>query len=206
MTPGAGKTDERNIIIIEGGNYSGKSIFMDDLKKIFTGSTVIEIHDYYHKQEMRYRRHISTYLEDLISYNMRRINRFVNHMEEDALDTFLVERMHGTDYVYKRLLYGVDNFDVYRDIEERLNSLDASMVLLTVDDDVLEQRMKSTKKIRRIKANSTTPLHIIKLDEMRKKRDMYLDFYTKSQISKKLLVQSTNNTDNFEVISELKRL
>lgn len=211
----------RRVIVVEGATYSGKSTLFREMKREFPGSTVIEFHDYYHNQLLRpgsdgeglsieqvNSGDIPADVQERVKkYNIERIDRAVRQMEMEGLESFLFERLHGTDYVYRNLLFMEDDFSVYMPAEQRLNSEDAALVVITVEDDVMGERMRTTSKPERLgKSDFPVPYHILDFDTLRRKRDLYNHFYDVSAIDRKLLVVSTNQTDNSEVIKKVREM
>lgn len=211
---------KRKVILVEGTNYSGKSTLLRGIKDEFPGSTVIGFHDYYHNQLFKLREkgeQLTTeqinsgkipphVMEQITKYNFDRIERAVEQIESEYLDTFLFDRFHGTDFVYKDLLFGKNDFGIYLPIENRLNAEDAVLVFMTVEDDVMFERMQNTMKGERLNNDLSVPYHLTDMDVMRKKRDLYSRFYDISTIDCKIFVISTNQTDNSELIKKIKEL
>lgn len=200
---------DRKVVVVEGHNYSGKSTFFSELKRLVPGSVVLEFHDYYHRQLCTLRKMNGAALTQhqinsgdvpdyvarwIIKYGHRRIREAVRYIEDFQLDSFLVERLHVTDLVYRKLLFGGAEIEDYAEAEEKLNEQEAFLVVMAADDAVMKERMSPTVKSERQESGSM-PDHLTDFAVMRRKRDMYIDFYRSSRMHHKFLLSSTNDTD-----------
>lgn len=213
-------TDKR-VIIVEGANYSGKSTLLRRMKKELLGSTVIEFHGYHHGQLVRMHEmgeqltmeqirngNIPQDIVDRVKkYGLDRIGHVVEQVELDYLDRFIIERLHGTDFVYRNLQFGRDDFDVYIPLEDRLNAQGTALVVMTVDDDVLLERMRNTKKQERLNGKNPLVSHRLTDESMAlRRRDFYDAFYGLSTIEHKLSIPSTNTTNVEDIVEMIKEL
>ena len=75
---------------------------------------------------------------------------------------------------------------------------------LNVSEDVMIQRMHTTQKPERLANADSVPNHIKNLDMLKKKRDLYEEFFQKSTVENKVVINSTNQTNYIEVIGAFK--
>ncbi|MEK6900037.1 MAG: hypothetical protein AABX05_02840, partial [Nanoarchaeota archaeon] len=143
---------KRRIIIVDGVTNAGKTTAVNVLRKQMPGCTQVKFSDYYQKNVQRILGRISSgidyvsldkdVVQKAVDSNLVRYWGLLNTIKSTPLDDYLIERLHPTDYVYQKQLFGyVGSFEP---IEEALNQLEASMVVLTVDDETLKRRMEDT--------------------------------------------------------------
>lgn len=212
--------EHRVVGIVEGPNYGGKTTLMKQLKALVPSSTIIELHDFYHHQFMKdpgfgkqftiddvLRGTVPEEVRDrVIQYNSNRLVDVVERMRRERLDPFLFERLHVTDWVYKKLQFGLDHFDQYRPLEDTLNQEGAFLIVLTAPDEIIRERMAQNVRAER-QANSKIPipLHLTDPEKAIAKKALYDEFFARSGIRRKVLVPSTNGEDYTELLRGLLR-
>lgn len=153
-----------------------------------------KISDYYHKTAVRIwdeadvaDREVTTL--DSLAYNQRRMRAMVSLARDSVFDDFLMERLHATDYVYQQVAFGREFDWDYEALEDEINELDGVLVMLTLDDQTLQERMRQTlgSRARSSGASLEVPAHILDYDSNRRKRDSYLEFFEKSNVVRKFL-------------------
>lgn len=203
---------ERKIIVVEGITNAGKTTAANILRKQMPGCTQVKFSDYYHKSVQRelgttdLSRLDSDVVGCVAAANYKRYVNLLGMVKESCLDDYVIERLHPTDYVYQKHLFGCLRSD-FSEIEQLINELEASMIILTLDDASLLQRMEETlaHRNRRKGAGFEIPAHILSYNSNRKKRDLYLEFYEHSNVKKKVLVDTSRLGESklVRVLSEL---
>lgn len=196
---------KRRIIIVDGVTNAGKTTAVSILRKQMPGCTQVKFSDYYQKSVQRILGEVnpqvdySTLSEGVVQQavdsNLARYCGLLNTVRNTAVDDYLIERLHPTDYVYQKQLFGyVGSFDP---IEEALNELEAAVVVLTIDDRTLKHRMDETlsRRNRRHGASFEVPEHILSYDSNKQKRDLYLEFFGQSKVTKKVLIDTSYFTE-----------
>ena len=203
---------KRRIIIVDGVTNAGKTTAVNLLRKQMPGCTQVKFSDYYQKSVQRILGEVNPQIDyafldrkiiqQAVDSNLARYWGLLNTVKSTPLDDYLIERLHPTDYVYQKQLFGyVGSFEP---IEETLNELDASMVVLTIDDETLKRRMDETlgRRNRRHGASFEVPEHILSYDSNRQKRDLYLEFFEQSKVERKILIDTSNSTEE-DLLREL---
>ena len=193
---------KRRVIIIDGVTNAGKTTAMSILRKQMPGCTRIKFSDYYQKSIQRILGEVNPTLDyasldkrivqQAIDSNMARYRGLLDTIRNTPVDDYLLERLHPTDYVYQKQLFGAaGSFEL---IEEALNELEAHLVILTIDDATLKHRMEETlgRRNRRHGASFEVPEHILSYDSNKQKRDLYLEFFEQSKVNNRLLVDTSN--------------
>ncbi|MBI1968402.1 hypothetical protein HYS49_00685, partial [Candidatus Woesearchaeota archaeon] len=196
---------KRQVIIVDGVTNSGKTTAMSILRKQMPGCTRIKFSDYYQKSIQRLLGEINPQVDyasldkrivrQAIGSNMARYGGLLHTVRDTSVDDYLIERLHPTDYVYQKQLFGA--LGSFEPLEEALNELEAHMVVLTLDDTVLRHRMEETlgRRNRRHGASFEVPEHILSYDSNRQKRDLYLEFFEQSAVAKKVLIDTSYFTE-----------
>jgi uridine kinase len=198
---------KRKIIIIDGVTNTGKTTIINCLRKKIPGSSQFKFSDYYHKSVQRKLGVFSTEIKnineenrnELVESNIKRYLNLLNMVEQSPYDDYLIERLHPTDYVYQIEMFGKCNFEEFKPIEEKLNKQEAELLLLTIDDNILKERMENTLSSRNRKygASFDVPEHILSYDSNRKKRDLYLDFFSLSNVKNKHIINNSNISQDY---------
>ena len=178
---------------------------MSILRKQMPGCTQVKFSDYYQKSIQRILGEVNPTLDyasldkrivqQAIDSNMARYRGLLDTIRNTPVDDYLLERLHPTDYVYQKQLFGV--VGSFEPIEEALNELEVNMVILTIDDATLKYRMEETlgRRNRRHGASFEVPEHILSYDSNRQKRDLYLEFFEQSKVKRKVLIDTSHLTE-----------
>lgn len=191
---------ERKIIIVDGVTNAGKTTAVNILRKQMPGCTQVKFSDYYHKSVQRALGKVSLNfslsrdeINEVVTANCKRYQKLLSMVKESPFDDYLIERLHPTDYVYQKQLFGYVNTEYFKSIDDALNELGASLIVLTIDDETLKQRMEETlaHRNRQRGAGFEIPQHILSYDSNKEKRDLYLEFFEKCSVEKKRLVDTS---------------
>ncbi len=194
----------RKVIIVDGVTNAGKTTLIQALRKQMPGSTILKFSDYYQKQVQRLQGKCDPYLteipesirKDAVDYNLKRVEAAVVFMKNNYLDDFICERLHPTDYVYQRIVLDVDANWTYDFLENQINLFEGKLVILSLNDQVLRERMEKTleQRARKNGPSFEIPTHLFDYDNNRRKRDLYMDFFEKSKIRNKQIYDTSDLT------------
>ena len=196
---------KRRIIIVDGVTNAGKTTAVSILRKQMPGCTQVKFSDYYQKSVQRilgkveptvdYSSLGAEVVQQAVDSNLARYWGLLNTVRSTPLDDYLIERLHPTDYVYQKQLFG--SVGTFEPIEDALNELEAALVVLSIDDKTLKHRMDETlsRRNRRHGASFEVPEHILSYDSNRQKRDVYLEFFEQSRVAKKVLIDTSYFTE-----------
>ena len=191
---------ERKVIVIDGVTNAGKTTAINILRKQMPGCTQVKFSDYYHKSMQRAVGKVgqvdfsnAEVIDRLVGENLKRYANVLQLARESPLDDYLIERLHPTDYVYRQVLFSRNGLGIFNGVEEILNRLGAYLLVLTLDDQTLLERSESTLayRCRKEGASFEVPQHILSHEENLRKRDLYLDFYSKSRVERKMLMDTS---------------
>lgn len=191
---------KRRIIIVEGVTNSGKTTAVASLTNLMPGCTKIKFSDYYHKSLLRLRAEPEAdqdvdqeIRERAIQHNYARYRNLLTMIRSSPVDDYLIERLQLTDDVYQQLLFGRVEYEQLFAIEEMLNFQGALLILLTVNDEVLKQRMATTlpKRNRRRGPGFEIPAHLLSYESNCQKRDLYLESYERTLVQHKTIIDTS---------------
>ncbi|MBU0612915.1 NUDIX domain-containing protein [Patescibacteria group bacterium] len=163
-------------IIIEGGNFSGKSSIASALEGMMKNSTLITFHGYY-RGELSGQEN-----QTLANYFRERSESFLPVIDTHQTEEIIFQRLHLTDVVYTELYLGIQQD--YSDFEAKLNERNVVLVLLDVNNETLLTR---SKELQRGKSGHCDRADAILID----KRDRYRKAFNQSLVQKKLLIDTS---------------
>lgn len=181
----------RNILILEGSNYCGKSTIGQLIKNILTNATVIELHDFYYlhilKQYPRIKSLISkeeysslsdNYIENADTYLTHRNLFTLQYCTEMKEEDILIERNFLTQMVYRDLLFGRKEHPEVHQLIKGFNEQKAQLILVTASPQTITKRIVSgdveKKKIRR---RNATQYHLADKEALIKKNELYNSYF-----------------------------
>ncbi|MBN1792308.1 hypothetical protein JW826_01350 [Candidatus Woesearchaeota archaeon] len=201
---------KRSVLVLDGSNYVGKSEAMSPLMEVFSGATVIAHHGCYRLPvlrslgddapvtdfSIRYSKVPGETLKNTRRSHLERLFESVRLADACQGHDVLIERLHPSDYVYWGMIArgcGLRNgVSDYSRLEEELNRMGAVLVMLTLSDEALRQRMRADSRTERKggPSEALTPLWN-SLDFNLRKRDLYEQFYDESGMAQKMMIDTS---------------
>lgn len=192
-------------ILIEGPNYAGKSSLSSYLRLLLPGSSIIELHDFCHQHIIRlsqkpitlssrkdYRDLESSFVLKAQEYLRLRERTVLDMIDALSFDNIIVERLSLTQFVYFKLLFGVDCSSELRRVDEELAKRGVFLILINARPDILVARSKTTARERSGHHDYGIPYHLSKQDSVAQKGSLYdLGFGEMTKIRKTRIDTST---------------
>ena len=207
-----------NHILIEGANHCGKTTTTTLLKQLMPGTTVVELHDFYHQHILRQFSSLQSLatvndFKNLNSRSIPKVEQYLINRTKAVLQIFnslkfddiIIERLMLTQVAYSKLLFDLDLTDYLLHIEERLVQNDVLLIYVTANPHTIIERMRyeTTKNIYR--KGKGIPFHLIDEQTAVKKNELYYHFYSKLNRIKKIKI-NTSKTDKDKVVEQLKTI
>ena len=197
--------------------FNIKSTTIKLLKSLYPGSTVMEFHDFFHQHMIRqyqiekledskdFLQINSTMKEEAIKYVEMRENLILDYFDQFKFDNIIIERLPLTRVVYCNIIWGIDLIESLLKFEKELFERNAIFLFLTCNDEVLIERFEEENMKNIFRRQDSTPFHIIKKNEILKKKQLYMDYFNKLQLINKFVVD-TSEIDNNSQINNLKSI
>lgn len=165
---------QQSIVIFEGHDKSGKSTIAKELSKRFNVP-------YFKVQRDKYRWDPNANLD----YGTEQITQFL----EQTGHSVILDRFHGSDYMYNRLFKRETRDEKVFDIDERLSNLNTFIVLCYKNKDAYEDDPEDAD--------------FISIDDYTKMTDLYYQFMIDSDC--RFIILNTSNQDIEEQLGEIIR-
>lgn len=193
----------RNILILEGSNYCGKSTITQLIKKTLTNATIIELHDFYYlhilKQYPRmenltskkeYSALSDNYIKHADKYLTRRNSLILRYCTEMRNEDILIERCFLTQMVYRDLLFGRKDHSELHRLIGGFNEQKAQLIFVTASPQTIAGRIEyGDAEKKKIRQKNATQYHLTDRETLIRKNELYnayfdsLDFNNKHKLN-----------------------
>lgn len=201
----------RKIIIVEGGNYCGKTTITNALKKILTNATVIEMHDFFFLHILREKNinDISKLFSkeaydnlntlDILKaekYLDKRNDLIVRFLENAIYEDVIIERSFLTQMVYRHYLFNSFDQFFFKEIEKKMTELGAKLILTSATNEEIKNRISNES--REIRMEKKVQYHVIEEESILKKNELYNLYFKKLNCINKYKIKANHSTSNSE--------
>ena len=173
-------------ILIEGPNYAGKSSLSSHLRLLLPGSSIIELHDFCHQHIIRlsqdpmtlssreeYGALRSSFVLEAQEYLRLRERAVLDMIDALSFDSIIIERLSLTQFVYFKLLFGVDCSSELRRLDEELAKRRVFLILINARPDILIARSRATVRKRSGHHDYGIPYHLSEQESIAQKGSLY---------------------------------
>ena len=195
----------RQVIIVEGSNYCGKTTITDLLKQQITGAIVLETHDYYHKHILLESPHLVKNLvsqDDFKNINQIALEKAENYInkrneivydvvEKLPYDNIIIERSFLTQMVYRHLLFDNKNHKDLKQLIEKYVFYNAKLILVTASSETLKKRICFDNPKLLFRKASHIPYHLNTTDILIKKNTLYNYYFDRLENIQKYKIDTT---------------
>lgn len=210
----------RKIIIVEGGNYCGKTTITNALKRILTNATVIEMHDFYFLHILREKNindisklfskeaydNLNT-LEILKAdkYLEKRNDLIVRFFESAIYEDVIIERFFLTQMVYRHYLFNSLDQTFFKKIEKKMTELGAKLILTSATNEEIKNRISNES--REIRIEKKVQYHVIEEESIMQKNELYNFYFNKlNHINKYKIMANHSTYSSGELINVLEAI
>lgn len=181
----------RNIFILEGSNYCGKSTITQLIKNILTNATIIELHDFYYLHILKQNPQIESlvskkeylslsnnYIENADTYLTHRNLFTLQYCTEMKDEDILIERNFLTQMVYRDLLFGRKEHTELHQLIKGFNEQKARLILVTASSQTIAKRIDyGDMEKKEIRQRNATQYHLTDKEMLIKKNELYNSYF-----------------------------
>lgn len=181
----------RNIFMLEGSNYCGKSTVTRLIKNRLTNATIIELHDFYYlhilKQSPQIESLVSkkeylslpnSYIEKADTYLTHRNLFTLQYCQEMKEEDILIERNFLTQMVYRDLLFGRKEHSELHPLIKGFNEQNARLILVTASSQTIAKRINyGDVEKKEIRQRNATQYHLTDKEVLIKKNELYNSYF-----------------------------